>query len=104
MSATVISLPAAYLRLPSFSFQTFMYSRKRSLKRLPVGPCGSLERTTANTEPMVGVTSVAALISASHTAARAFGSLGRNLPDFSAQYMRIAFDWVRVIGFPPGPS
>jgi hypothetical protein len=44
-----------------------------------------LERSTAKIEPMVGVISVEALISACHIAARAAPSFGMNRPDFSAQ-------------------
>jgi hypothetical protein len=58
---------------------------KRSLNRFAVGVCGSLERTHAKTEPIVGVMSVDALISACHIAARAAPSFGMNRPDFSAQ-------------------
>ena len=57
-----------------------------------------------NSEPNIGVTSVEAFISACSTAGRAAGSFGRNLPDFSAQYSRIAVDCDSVTGLPPGPS
>ena len=48
--------------------------------------------------------SLAALASACQNAGRAAGSLGRNLPDFSAQYNSTATDCETVTGFPPGPS
>ena len=104
MSAIVMSEPAAYFCLPSAPSQTLRYCLKRFLNMSAVGACGSLERTTAKIEPIVGVMSVEPLISACHIAARAAPSFGMNLPDFSAQYTRIALDCDKVIGLPPGPS
>src|SRR5262245_44071212 len=68
------------------------------------GSCFSFALLQAKIEPMVGVMSVEALISACQNAARAAPSFGMYLPDFSPAYMRMALDCEMVTFFPLGPS
>src|SRR3954470_7311384 len=104
MSAMVNSLPAAYLRWARRSSQTLRYRFHRSLNQPTVGAWASFTFEELKIAPSVGVMSVDARISASRKAGRSAGFFGRCLPDFSAQYIRIALDWERVAGLPPGPS
>src|SRR5262245_934270 len=74
------------------------------LKTSRAGPCCSLARDSVRIAVTIALMSLAALISACQNAGREAGSLGRNLPDFSAQYRSTATDCETVTGLPPGPS
>src|SRR5690242_9540189 len=81
-----------------------MYLLHSDLKMSAAAGFCSLLRDSAKMAVTMPLKSLAALISACQKAGRDAGSLGRNLPDFSAQYNSTATDCEMVTGFPPGPS